>query len=205
MDVGLLLPYFLLSLVMIDEHYAMWFIFFFIIPLLDVMFYVETPNTTELYSDYWYWLCLWMWFPSVVFCMICCCSPTWQSMLSFGVLYNSLLCVGDELKNCPYGLIMERLISDYLGLIRWQYLSSILRSIGFFYLFLLNKTLLWHLGSVCIGSILYEYVHWIEDQNFQYDVSHYGLSNYAMFHFQGKLLPVSHVWAFFYLKNGLKE
>lgn len=202
MDVGLLLPYLLWALVLIDEHYAMWFIFFFIIPLLDVMFYVETPTINEFCTDYWFWLCIWMWFPSVFFCMMNS-SFSWQNMFSLGILYNTLMCVADELTHCPYGHIMERMIGDYLGFVRIESVSSVLRSIGFFYIFILNDHLLWHLGSIAIGSLLYEYVHWIENQEFA-SVSHYGLSNYAMFHFHGKLLPISHVWAFFYLENGLK-
>ena len=203
MDVGLLLPYFLLVLTVLEEHYAMWFVFFFIIPLLDVMFYVEVPNKVIM-TEYWCKMCVWMWFP-LVFYTACYTDCSYSSMISIGILYNSTLCLADELERSEawYENAMGDLISDFLGFVRLDYYVSVVRSCWFFYVMVSHHRLWWHLGSICIGSILYEYVCWAERKSYPIEaVSHYGLANYSMFRFhhsQEQLFPTSLMWIIPYL------
>lgn len=203
MDVGLLLPYFLLILTVLEEHSVMWLMFFFIIPLLDVMFYVEIPDKAIM-TGYWYKMCAWMWFP-LVFYTSCYTECSYSSMISIGILYNSTLCLADEFERSEiwYENLMGDLISDFLGFIRFDYFVSVVRSCWFFYVMASHQRLWWHLGSVFIGSMLYEYVCWVENKYFSTQLSHYGLGNYSMFRFHhsshSTLLPTSHMWVLFYL------
>lgn len=203
MDVGLLLPYLLLILTVLEEHYAMWCMFFFIIPLLDVMFYVEIPNKSIM-SEYGSKMCVSMWFP-LVFYTACYTNCSYSSMISMGILYNSSLCLVDELEQSEkwYENAMGHLISDYLGFVRLDYYVSVVRSCWFFYVMASHQRLWWHLGSVLIGSILYEYVCWAEMKYYPVEaVSHYGLANYSMFRFHHsheQLLPTSVMWVVPYL------
>ena len=202
MDVGLLLPYFLLILTVLNEHMSMWFMFLFVIPLLDVMFYVEIPDKA-LMNEYWCRMCMWMWFP-LVFYTACFLDSSYESMISMGILYNSTLCLADEFQKSTkwYDNCMADLIHDYLGFVRLEYFVSVIRSCWFFFVMASHSRLTWHLGSVFIGSLLYEYVCWIENKFYSTQLSHYGLGNYCMFRFHhsnAQMLPVSHMWVIFYL------
>jgi hypothetical protein len=198
MDVGLLLPYFLLILTVLEEHYAVWSMFFFIIPLLDVMFYVEIPDKTIM-KEHWCRMCVWMWFP-LVFYTACYTNCSYPSMISMGILYNSTLCLADELvcSGAWYEDLMGDLISDFLGFVRLDYYVSVVRFCCFFYVMMSHHRLLWHIGSIFIGSILYEYICWAERRYYPTGtVSHYGLANYSMFRFyhsKDQLLPTSYMW-----------
>lgn len=204
MDVGFLLPYLLLLLAILDEHYAVWIMFFFIIPLLDVMFYVEIPNK-KMREDYWCRMCMCMWFPLVSY-VACFFDCSCRSMVSIGILYNSSLCLADEFHKSRVWCdrAMGDLINDYLGFVSAENILSVVRSGGFLYLMFLQDRLVWHLGAVFIGSALYEYVRWAENNNYSSSlpVSHYGLANYSMFRFhhsKSQLLPTSHMWVGSYL------
>jgi len=203
MDVGFLLPYFLLTLVVLGEHYAMWFLFFFVIPMLDVMFYVEIPDR-NVFDTYWCKMCMWLWFPLVLYAAYFSdCSI--ESMISVGILHNTSLCIAEEME--VSGLwqdhILESFIREFLGFIDFNY-YSVSRSLFYFLVMFRNHRFLWHLGSIMIGSVLYEYVCLIENVFYNHDeleTSHYGLGNYAMFrlkHSNSQLLPTSHMWVFSY-------
>lgn len=207
MDVGFLLPYFLLTLVVLEEYYAMWFVFFFAIPLLDIMFYVEVPDK-DVFDTYWCKMCMWLWFPLVLYAAYFSeCSI--ESMISVGILYNTSLCVAEEMEKSVvwYDHVLEHFINEYMGFVRFDF-YSVSRSVFYFLIMFRNNKLLWHIGSVMIGSILYEYVCLIENvfYNEETEMSHYGLGNYTMLrlkHSNSQLLPTSHMWVFSYsfLKN----
>lgn len=203
MDVGLLLPYFLLILTVLEEHYAVWLMFFFIIPLLDVMFYVEVPNKSIM-AEYWCKMCVSMWFP-LVFYTACYTECSYSSMVSMGILYNSTLCLADELERSEKwpDNAMADLICDFMGFVRLDYYVSVVRSCCYFYVMVSYQRLWWHLGSIFIGSILYEYVYWVERRMYPVEsISHYGLANYSMFRFHHsheQLLPTSIMWIVPYL------
>lgn len=203
MDVGLLLPYFLLVLTVLEEHYAMWFTYFCIIPLMDIMFYVEIPNKS-IRTEYSSKMCMWIWFP-LVFYTACYTEHSYSSMISMGILYNSTLFLADALDQSDawYDNTLGDLIGDYLGFVRFEYFLSVVRSFWFFYVMLSYDCLLWHLGSIFVGCVLYEYVSWTERRPYRVEtVSHYGLSHYSMFRFHqsdAQLLPTSHMWVMFYL------
>jgi hypothetical protein len=203
MDVGFLLPYFLLTLVVLEEHYAMWFVFFFVIPLLDIMFYVEIPDK-NVFDTYWCRMCMWLWFPLVMYAAYFSeCS--FQSMISLGVLHNTSLCIADELENSGlwYDHCLKSFIYEFMGFVEFNY-YSFTRSILCFLIMFVNNRLLWYAGSIVIGSVLYEYVCLIENVFYNHDeaeTSHYGLGNYTMFrlkHSNTQLLPTSHMWVFPY-------
>lgn len=202
MDAGFLLPYLLLILVLLEEHYAVWVLFFFVIPMLDIMFYVEIPDK-KVINNYWCRVCMWMWFPMLFYtAYVSGCSL--QSMLSMGVLYNSSLCLADELEKSGewHNKELGYIINDHLGYARLEHFTSVLRSFGFFHLMLLHDKLLWHLGSVFIGSLIYKYVCWVETKSYNTQVSPYGIANYTMFrlkHTDKQLLPISHMWVFLYM------
>lgn len=199
MDFGLWLPYVLLALVKINEDYALWFFFFFIIPLLDVMFFVRIPDRPVLAAHK---LPLWLWFP-LVFHTACHVGCSYPSMISMGILYNTTLCLADELAQSDswYDGMMGHLLHDYLGFTRTSHPFSALRFIFFLYTLWSADRLWWHLGSALVGSLLYKYVCWVESRDYPPDtVSHYGLANYFMFRFyysDRQLLPTSHMWVFF--------
>lgn len=207
MDVGLLLPYFLWALVALEEHYAMWFLFFFVIPLLDVMFYVPIPDKTVLAAGLCHRMCAWIWLPLVVF-TACYIPPSIAGMVSMGVLYNTTLCLADELELSSFWLdrVLADLIGDYLSFDRMDDLVSVVRSFGFCLAMWSHHRLCWHVGSVLVGSLLYDYVCWVEWNDYHdYTVSHYGLANYSMFrlyHSDEQLLPTSHMWVLFLLALG---
>jgi hypothetical protein len=204
MDVGFLLPYLLLVLVLLDEHCAMWLVYFFMIPLLDVMFFVEIPKK-ECIKDHWNSLCMKMWFPLMLYVSLRIeCS--YRSMISIGILYNSSLCLSDELNRSDrwFDNLLGVFISDFLGFVYFDNLASILSSVGCQYTMLLHDRLMWHLGGVFICSVMYEYVNWIENKIYRgVEVSHYGLGNYTMFrlrHSNAQLIPTSHMWVLPYLQ-----
>jgi len=202
MDVGFLLPYLLLLLTVLEEHTAMWFMFFFLIPLLDVMFYVDIPDKA-LVNEYWCKMCMWMWFP-LVFYTASYTECSYKSMLSMGILYNTTLCLSDELRrsNAWYDKMLSDLISGYLGFVEMPDVVSLLRSCWFFYMMICRERLVWHLGSVFLGTAFYEYICWVENKYYTTQLSHYGLANYSMFRFhhsKNQLLPTSHMWVLFYL------
>lgn len=202
MGIGLWLPYMLLALVKLEEDYAMWFLFFFVIPLLDVMFFVRIPDKSILEAGFCHKLPLWVWFP-LVFHTACHVGCSYPSMISMGILYNTTLCLADELlqSGAWYDCAVGDLIGDYLGFIRMHNWVSVLRSSWFIYMMWFADRLWWHLGSILVGSLLYEYVCRVEIGDYPPDtVSHYGLANYSMFRFyhsDRQLLPTSHMWVFF--------
>lgn len=198
MNTGFLLPYLMLSLVVLGEHYAMWLLFFLIIPLLDVMFYVE-PDKDVLVRTKMGMFFSFLWFPLVFYASYF--SPcSWQSMVSFGILNNTTLCLADEfaISEGLYNRFFEDIIYDYAGFFRADhFICSFIRFIGFLLLMLDNNKLLWHLGSIIVGTLLNEYVNRIENWQYYFksDLSHYGLGNYVMFRCKNAvLLPTSHMW-----------
>lgn len=222
MNIGILLPYLILSLAVLDEHYAMWFVFFFLIPLLDVMFYVE-PVKNVLIDSTMGWLSCILWFP-FVFYSAYFTSCSWQSMVSFGILNNITLCLADEfaLSTKVYHKLLEDIIYDYIGFFRVDhFISSFIRFIGFLLLMLDNNKLLWHLGSIIVGTLLNEYVNRVENWQYYFksEPSHYGIGNYVLFRCKNAvLLPTSYMWVFIQIlvdnyfsillqeeENGLKE
>jgi hypothetical protein len=203
MDVGFLLPYLLLVLTVLEEHYAVWIMFFFIIPLLDVMFYVEAPNK-KTQENYWCGMCMCMWFPLVSYTS-CYLECSYRSMISMGLLYNSSMCLADEFQRSGLWAYnaMGDLINDHLGFVNPGHMLSVVRSGVILYLIFIHDRLLWHLGAVFIASFLHEYICWAENTFYPLiDVSHYGLANYSMFRFQhskSQLLPTSHMWVGFHV------
>lgn len=192
----------LLALVKLEEDYAMWFLFFFIIPLLDVMFFVRIPDKSILEASVWHKLPLWLWFP-LVFHTACHLGCSYSSMMSMGILYNTTLCLANELiqSNASYDYVLGDLIGDYLGFIRMHNWVSVVCSSWFFLHMWAANRLWWHSGSLLIGSLLYKYVYQIEIRDYPPNtVSHYGLANYSMYRFyhsDRQLLPTSHMWVFF--------
>lgn len=194
------LPYLWLVLVALEEYEALWLCFFFLVPLLDVMFYVETPPTTH-----WKYpihrLLVWVWFP-----LVCCLSYTapvsWKSMVSVGVLHNISLCLADELavSGSVYDRWLEDLICDFMGFFRMDSLVCSLARFGVFLLLTLDtQRLFWHLGAILVGTMLYEYVNRVECAIYPNTtkLAQYGLGHYAMFRCQeAALLPTSHMWSF---------
>lgn len=202
MDVGLLLPYLLLILTVLEEYSAMWFIFFFVVPLLDVMFYVDIPDKA-LMNEYWCKMCVWMWFP-LVFYTAAYTECSYKSMISMGILYNTTLCLSDELRlsGTWHDKVLADLIYDYLGFQVVPNVVSLFRSFCFFYVMICHERLVWHLGSVFLGVALHKYICWVEHKHYTSQLSHYGLANYSMFRFhhsEDQLLPTSHMWVLFYL------
>lgn len=203
MDSGFILPYFMLMLVSLEEHYAMWFFYFFVVPLLDTFFYIHVPDKDVL-NSYWCRFSMWIWFlllAHTAFTSTC----SFNNMVSMGVLYNSALCIASEMKQSGkwHNQLLELVIHDFLGFARAHILSAT-QSFLFFYLLLLHNRLFWHLGSVLIGSMLNRYVYWVENK-FRHckESSHHGLANYCMFrlrHSDTQLIPISHMWVFLYLQ-----
>lgn len=217
MNIGFLLPYLMLTLAVLDEHYAMLSLFFFIIPLLDVMFYVE-PDKKALTGNTMGRICSLLWFPLVFYASYFApCS--WQSMVSFGVLHNISLCLADELSSTFLDRLFEEIIYDYVGFFRFDhFIVSFTRFMGFLFIMLSKNKLLWHLGSIFIGTLLNEYVNRIENWQYYFktELSHYGMGNYVMFRCKNAvLLPTSHMWVLPHLitdkffhpdyENGLKD
>lgn len=205
MSIGLLLPYFLLVLVLLEEHYAMWFIFFFIIPLLDSMFYIEPPDK-ELLHPVWYRICTSLYFPSV-FYSLCCSSFSLQNIFSFGILNNTLLCFADNMEYThPFDEFLQDFIFDFMGFLRHPYKIALIRTICFLLFFVYNNNLILYLGSIFLGSVFYEYIQWVDHKFYPTNVelSYYGLADYTMFRFEPHHLPCSPFWVLFFMENGLK-
>lgn len=204
----LLLPHFLLALVVLDEHYAMWLTCFLIIPMLDTVFFVQVPPADQLRSNTWAQLCAWSW-PLCLFFAACRATPTWQAMLSFGVMHNTALCLADELSMLgrSYEKALAHAICDFLGLFDVDSPVSVLRTLSVFFLMWSEGKILWHVGAIGAGFLLNDYVFWVDNNDYSfYALDHYGLSHYAMFKFNHeKLLPASYMWAFFYPKTDLKD
>lgn len=204
----LLLPHFLLALTVLGEHHALWLIFFSVIPMLDTVFFVSVPCADQLLSNAWPQLCAWSW-PICLFSAACRAAPTWQSMLSFGIMHNTALCLADELDlvgRC-HDKALARVIRDFMGLFRSDSPVSVLRALSVFVLMALDGKLLWHTGTVGIGFLLHDYVSWVDEEDHKHHaLDHYGLSHYAMFkYFHGKLLPAPYMWLFFFPETGLKD
>lgn len=203
----LLLPHFLLGLALLDEHYAMWLIFFSIVPMLDTVFFVEVPSAGWLRTNAWARLCAWSWLPLLLYAACGGLSATWQSMISTGIAYNASLCLADELHAAGH----ERLpgfLCDFLGLFCFDSHLSVATALASWCLMWHRQRLLWHAGAVGLGFLLKEHVDRVdEDAALHGDGDHYGLCHYALFRFfHGNLLPASYMWCpFFCSQTGLKD
>lgn len=192
------MPYMFLALVKLEEDYALWFIFFFIIPMMDVMFFVSIPDKPVQAAHK---LPVWLWSP-LVFYTACHVKCSYPSMISMGILYNTTICLADEMTKSDvwYEEELGHLLNDYFGFITTNHPVPVLRFVLFVYIMWATDRLWWHLGSIVVGSLLYQYVCWSESRDYSPDtVSHYGLANYSMFRFyhpDRQLLPTSHMWVF---------
>lgn len=203
LNTGYLLPYLLLVLVILDEPEALWFVFFFVIPLLDVMFFIDIPPKNSLLGDnIIHRLCARMWFPLVLYASFIV-PVSWGSMVSMGVLLNTSLCLADEM-SLSFSMIdewTEGIICDYMGFFN---LDSVFYSVTRFIAFVLfmwnNNRLFWHIGSIFVGTALYEYVNRVEYWKYpDMKLSTYGFGHYAMFRCNNAvLLPTSHMWVGIY-------
>lgn len=203
-----LLPHFLLALSVLDEHYALWLIFFSVVPMLDTVFYVEVPQADRLRASAWAQMCAWSW--SLCFFLAAWhATPTWQSMLSFGITHNTALCLADELMIVGRfrDEVLARAIYDFAGLFRINSPVSVLRALSVFIFMACGGKLLWHTGAIGIGFLLHDYVSWVDKNDFKHHaLDHYGLAHYALFKtFHGKLLPASYAWVFLLPETGLKD
>lgn len=200
-----LLPHLLLGLAVLDEHYALWLIFLVIIPMIDTVFFVGVPSADLLLSDAWTQGCAWSW-PICLFYAACRSTPSWQSMLSFGMMHNTALCLADELDHTARGRVMSNAICDFLGLFHIYSPFSVLRTLSVYALMWHQGKLLWHVGAIGVGFLLNEYVSWVDTTTHDHlELDHYGLSHYAMFRFfRNKLLPASYMWVFL-CETGLKD
>lgn len=184
------LPYFLLILVMMDEHYAMWFFYFFLIPLLDVMFYLDPPLKNTLHP-LWYQF----WFPSVLV-SLSYSSSSFSNILSFGIFYNTLWNLADNLKPFSHSLdlFLQRICYSFLGVH-----PSIFSVIFLFFLISINKVGI-HVGSLLVGYGLHLYFQWLKTFPFSDNISldYYGWMDHVLFNFYPQPFPTTPLWCFFY-------
>lgn len=196
MNVGYLIPYCLLFLFRIEEFMAVLWIVLFVVPLLDVFFYVETPHRSCI-DNYWPKLCVWMWFPC--FLQVMMTAPTtYISALCASVLYTISMNTARELTQSKkaYEKIMAMFICDFTGESIYMYTNWTGSITIFLWMFLCSR-LWWHV-AVCIGgNLLNYYLIQMEKYSWETECSSYGIGNY-MFYRLGKNnkqgIPASYMW-----------
>lgn len=187
-------PYVLLLLVLLDEHYAMWLLYFFIIPLWDIFFYVEPPHKLSI-NHTWYKLCTTLWFPAVFYSL----SHSFfslKSVISFGILNNTLLCFSDNLSSSStFDQLLQNIVYDYMIM-----QVSMPNTILFFLFFLYTNNLALYIFSIILGTFFYEYFQSIKNYPYPETIplDYYGLSDYVLFNFQPQKLPTCPLWCIFY-------
>jgi hypothetical protein len=121
MNIGFIIPYVLLGLMMIEEYQAILLILFFIIPLMDSLFYFEIPKSQTLSDSFINRVMFILYFPSFLYVSsildTTILEKSISSMICMGILYNTLIYCSQELQNnlTYVESVVGQVITEFIG------------------------------------------------------------------------------------------